>query len=468
MSSPIILRKPQTAITKSRPTPIRPLSNSGPRLRRKRKCKSALTVRTDGKISTFENTVRPTTSIDIATNDLRKCYSLQRIGLKTQGENQILKEKLTFFYTLSNKHQERNVVFSVTHQDMANKFEDFKSKINSLLSISLEIKDLTQNQPERDSLKAGLQKTYRIHAKGKQNPLKLHFEIINGTPNGHHLYISEHYQRPNKNNNDKDFLIKTNSSYFVYNSEVSNEKIFLSEYVYMTLEVTRDITFDIDHTFGKNAIFKRPESEEPKNKQIIHARTSKLTIDEQIKRIVSDRELLWDCRKQALDVMKRRREKYERLTGIGSFIEKNKTLALRIQSPRPGTVNSILNEKIRVMSARKDRTEEGRRMASFLYCHRWEINRRYDDLIEKAQKEKKRKMCAMSSWVGLMKMMRFGRYIMHGYYEVKKKSMWLESQMVLAIRLYILHTRNSKEISRDVKKRTACKLSMYFSILLSK
>ncbi len=139
---------------------------------------------------------------------------------------------------------------SVTHQEITEKFEHFKSRINSLLATKGPIRELIPQQREALSLRAGLQANYRVMARGRPSPVKIHFELSVGVGSGR-VYLSERIPRPEEGSCDKEWNLGTKEVYAIFHSEYEREHTFVSDFVYFTVEAGRDLTLHLECCFGR-------------------------------------------------------------------------------------------------------------------------------------------------------------------------------------------------------------------------
>ncbi len=124
-------------------------------------------------------------------------------------------------------------------------------------------------------------------------------------------------------------------------------------------------------------MFKKPV-EGPEKPPIHYRQVSRFSVDEKIQLIVSNKAALRECRKQAALVLKKRKERYMRLTRCLSATEFCNSNNTKAGSPTPSPQRPLSPEECEArrknVGEKREELEEGHKMQLFLRAHSREIN----------------------------------------------------------------------------------------------
>ena len=288
----------------------------------------------------------------------------------------------------------------------------------------------------------------------KLNPLKVRLEILTGTPFGHQIFLSEDIQRPNNTRHDKKYVTTSNATCAVYATRKERDQLFVDDYVYLTLEAARDINYEIRYVFGKNTSFRtseEPEAQSVKSKRFVQIRSLKALVDDQIKVILGNTNLLRECRRQASAVLRKRKERYEH----GSlFVTDNPDRRQYSRVLSPGHAMQVeLEARQRIMSAKNDQRDDKRRMQLFLHSHSWGINKMHEKLIEQKRGELRRLKTSINTWVGIIKLIKMGKVIGEKFKAYKKIKCEEEAERLRYLRIFIFYASRVKALGGTFEER---------------
>jgi len=284
-----------------------------------------------------------------------------------------------------------------------------------------------------ESLKSGLQLVYRIKIYKNPSPLRIYFHVLSGISSGK-LLIS--ICKPN--NPIKVFYINNTEHYYNFNIEGISYK-----YIFITVETSEDITFEIKYFFGK---FKYKDFV-LKGKQPI---TIEEEVDKHIKMILKSEDLLHECRKEAAEILlKRKRE---------SLLTRSKS-RLRYSDREMSRASIAMR---RQMVARKSvENEENKRLEAFFHLNRWPINRLYERILRKFLLKTNNERRSMRTLVGLIKLYKKAKVIAKKYEVYIKDLITKREELISSAKIYIRYSLWVKKAGKTLKNRIGHKAFTY-------
>lgn len=145
--------------------------------------------------------------------------------------------------------QIKDVKFNISHENLKDKFNEITNKINTLLGKENNAKLIPVNTLENIQLLPGYSMHYKVTAKGQKIPIKIRLRILKGVPNGL-LYISQRYEKPNKNRYEKKVLVSRNEVNIVFKGDIIKESVFINDFIYFTFEAEREEILSFECCFG--------------------------------------------------------------------------------------------------------------------------------------------------------------------------------------------------------------------------
>jgi hypothetical protein len=136
-----------------------------------------------------------------------------------------------------------------SYENVSEKINNITSQINSLLSSKLPIRTLIPDTPDKTFLSPSIKCHYEIEVRKQLMPLKVNV-ITNSKTVNLILYFSHKIKRPNKDNNEKAMIVKTQIAYLSYKTD--NSKYFVERYLYITIESDKECNVIVTGSFRKS------------------------------------------------------------------------------------------------------------------------------------------------------------------------------------------------------------------------
>jgi len=141
-------------------------------------------------------------------------------------------------------------VVIVNAMELKQKFLQFNSKINLLLSAETPIRDIKPHREIPIELFAGQKALFKLHVKKQQIPLQIRIIIQKGINCGNVL-LSNKFPRPTIANCDKFIPMKLREVYGTYIGTKSKENLFMDDYVFITIDAEKELTCLFKCAFGR-------------------------------------------------------------------------------------------------------------------------------------------------------------------------------------------------------------------------
>lgn len=374
----------------------------------------------------------------------KSTFSAYNPAAKLAEENKKINESMKKYSRYNTKYHHADV----HHDDIASRFEQINLKINSLLFSYSEIKEIAAQRLTAVTLKAGLQRTYKLRSRSSKAPLRI-FLSIAYEPFLLTVYISERVQRPNHVYSDKAFTAKHKRQVLVYWPKESKGGFFESDYIYITVETGCKSVFEIRCCFG-NFVPAKQKSVAAKSRMGLNARTFKAEIADQLKRILNNAQLLEECRKQAREVIIKRRLKNNQALRK-SFISEEKKLSCS------GIAKNF--EIRRLLATTKNaEIEENKRLKAFFYTNYWLLSRMYDKSMNRTVTRFHSLKHNIRVIIALVKLFYISRFLSRQFKAHRSLILRKELVRVCHLRIYVFSVAKFALLGRSFKHRVGTRV----------
>jgi len=294
-----------------------------------------------------------------------------------------------------------------------------------MLMEKMPIKMLAANSEQEISLNPGLRCHYKVYSKDQPGPLRIQIVLDQGI-NSTYISLSESLERPNRNKNDKVFMVANNHSPLTYGGEKESIKFFQSKYIYITVECEKECFGVMKVSFGKL---------KPKVRGSVLQKNEELkdfTISDPITSRNFIKKRFFTLRKQTVTTYKSKMKHH------------------------------YVNEKghrQKVLISRDLKQDKDVTMALLKY-NRKRINEIYNAIIEEKTKELSNINEAMRLWVTIIRAKNFGIYLYKHFMYKKREKEASENVYFTKMRIKIKFHPIIKEFSNEFKDRMGNRISM--------
>jgi len=381
----------------------------------------------------------------------RSTFYIYDPNLKLAEENKIINESMKN-YTRANRYCNKHYQYSISHKDIANRFEQFNLKINSILFSRSEIQELIPQRSVAISLKAGLRRTYRLKSQNNKIPLQIRFHIAY-KPFIINVYVSERVQRPDNTYNDKAYSIKHREESLIYMPKESKHAFFDSDYIYITIETGCDTMFELKCYFG-NFISIKQKSVVVKDRVGFNARTIKAEIANQLKKIVNNSQLLEECMRQARDVIRKNKLKNRQILRK-DLADKQKKLCF-------SGITSNFEIRRLLASTKNAEIEENKRLKAFFSTNFLMLSRMYDKSMNETIGWFNNLKHNIRVIVAFIKLLYISRSLLNKFKVHRSTILRKELLKICHLRVYIFSISKFKLLGTSTKIRTGNRILAYF------
>eukprot|EP00826_Nyctotherus_ovalis_P065917 TRINITY_DN970_c0_g1_i2.p1 TRINITY_DN970_c0_g1~~TRINITY_DN970_c0_g1_i2.p1 ORF type:complete len:316 (+),score=40.85 TRINITY_DN970_c0_g1_i2:494-1441(+) len=305
---------------------------------------------------------------------------------------------------------------AASFRELNERFDRLSCGINSMLAGKIPVRPLNADCEQHVSLDPGLKCHYKIRCKDQAVPLRMRVAMHQGIYFSY-ISLSQLLERPNKERNDKVFLVSNNHSCLTYHGDKGTDKFFKSNYIYVTLECEKKCVASIKVSFGKA---RAKESVLEKNEELI---------DFPIEAAATSRETL----KQRF------------------FTLRKGTVATCKPKTRPRYVNAKEYRK-RVLLLRDMKQDRDAALALLKYNRR-KVNEMHEAILRRRDKELSDFRKSLKLWVCIAKMTKFGATLYDYLMQKKKEKEANENILFTGIRIKIKFQAKMKRLSKDFKDR---------------
>ena len=297
-----------------------------------------------------------------------------------------------------------------------------------------------------ENLRAGLQITYKIQCQTKRIPLKLNISTENENPN-YELYLSETTEHPHKYNHDKYFFVNSNKVSLAYKGLNKIKEYFGGKYIYITLKSLYDIRFDIICSFGN-----RTHGKIKNEGTTMRYYMTKTDLDEKIKTIVSNQDLLKECRQQAVAIIRKRKSIYTK------YINSNKSKEINL---RKSSSKEELNIKRKLVLEKNYEYEKNMKLKMFIHSHRWHILKLHDKILKNIMHEINIQKSHLISLIVIIKGIDILKYLRNKLNEMIMRIQNNEKSVYCGAYIYINFSLCIKQLAISFKLSSGIRISRY-------
>jgi len=171
----------------------------------------------------------------------------RNLNLYTSQENERIKKKIKEYDASFRVKREGSKSEEIEYKRLALQFDSLKAKINSLLLKDDMVISIKPFEYYKAVIKQRECKQYKVYSRTQPTPMKIHAEIVNGTGQ---ILLSQEILRPTTTNCDKAIQLIRKRATGIYMSIREEERSFINENIYITIEAYSALTLYFQCAFG--------------------------------------------------------------------------------------------------------------------------------------------------------------------------------------------------------------------------